>query len=98
MADDILRWAGLIAPAIAFIGIWVKFGELKQTVAELGHQMTLTVGKHELLRDEVARHKVEVARDYATNAEVKQAVETLGDRLDRAIERLGDRLDQRRGS
>jgi len=88
---EAVNWLPIIAAGasvVAVVKFWVELGKLWRQVEDTGVTVAAQAGKFALLQADVSDHKVEVARNYATNADVERAI----DRVERAIERLGDAL------
>lgn len=73
----------VIGGAVAWI---MRFGKL-ENAAEVAKQ---ALTKADMLSDDLAEFKEKVAREYVTGA----AIERVETRLVNAIDRLGDRLDR----
>jgi hypothetical protein len=100
--SDIPSWvtfgASLIVPAIAIIGFWMAFAsrltkaevmadEAKEDAKEANSKATLLSASFSLYREQIAREYIhrEVMREVEDR--LTQAIERLGDRLDRVLER-----------
>jgi len=92
--------AGLIAPGIAIIGFWMTLSarlakaeiisvEAKDDAKEANAKATLLSASFALYREQIAREYIhrEVMREVEDR--LTQAIERLGDRLDRVLERSG---------
>lgn len=90
--------ASLIVPAIAIISFWVTFTsrltkaevtaeEAKEDAKEANSKATLLSASFSLYREQIAREYIhrEVMREVEDR--LTQAIERLGDRLDRVLER-----------
>ena len=85
---------------LAFGGFWLKFGsrlanaeatshEAKEDAKEANEKATLLSASFSLYREQIAREYIhrEVMREVEDR--LTQAIERLGDRLDRVLERSG---------
>lgn len=91
--------AGIVAALAAITGVVAKFnavsvqfGELWQATKEHSVTIAAVAGKTDLLRTELSEHKVDVARNYATNADVQQAI----DRLENTLRQYLDAIQRTR--
>lgn len=102
--SEIPQWAtfsvALIVPAIAIIGFWMSLSarlakaeltssEAKEDAKEANEKATLLSASFSLYREQIAREYIhrEVMREVEDR--LTQAIERLGDRLDRVLERSG---------
>ncbi len=90
----------LIVPALAVIGFWMTLSarlakaelissEAKEDAKEANDKATLLSASFSLYREQIAREYIhrEVMREVEDR--LTQAIERLGDRLDRVLERSG---------
>jgi hypothetical protein len=101
---EIPQWAqfavALVLPAIAIIGFWMSLSsrlataeitskEAKEDAKEANEKATLLSASFSLYREQIAREYIhrEVMREVEDR--LTQAIERLGDRLDRVLERSG---------
>ena len=101
---DLPQWVtfgvALIVPAIAIIGFWMSLSarlakaeltssEAKEDAKEANDKATLLSASFSLYREQIAREYIhrEVMREVEDR--LTQAIERLGDRLDRVLERSG---------
>ena len=101
---EIPSWAtfvvALIVPGIAIIGFWMSLSarlakaeltstEAKEDAKEANEKATLLSASFSLYREQIAREYIhrEVMREVEDR--LTQAIERLGDRLDRVLERSG---------
>ncbi len=99
---EIPQWAtfgiALIVPAIAIIGFWMSISarltkaevtaeDAKKDAEEANSKATLLSASFSLYREQIAREYIhrEVMREVEDR--LTQAIERLGDRLDRVLER-----------
>lgn len=75
--EPLVAYVGLGATALTFIGTFVHIGKIWRTADETALTVATMAGKLELLRSEVSDHKVEVARNYATNTDLERAIDRL---------------------
>jgi DNA-binding transcriptional regulator YbjK len=102
--NDIPQWASfaaaLVVPALAFIGFWMSLSsrltkaevtasEAKGSAKEANEKAALLSASFALYREQIAREYIhrEVMREVEDR--LTQAIERLGDRLDRVLERSG---------
>lgn len=98
------QWASfvvaLIVPALAFVGFWMSLSsrltkaevtalEAKDDAKEANERAALLSTSFALYREQIAREYIhrEVMREVEDR--LTQAIERLGDRLDRVLERSG---------
>lgn len=101
---EIPQWVtfgvALIVPALAIIGFWMSLSgrltraeltstEAKKDAEEANSKATLLSASFALYREQIAREYIhrEVMREVEDR--LTQAIERLGDRLDRVLERSG---------
>lgn len=99
---EIPQWAffavALVVPAITVIGFWMNLssriakaeiiaGDAKNDAEEANQKTTLLSASFSLYREQIAREYIhrEVMREVEER--LTQAIERLGDRLDRVLER-----------
>jgi hypothetical protein len=99
---ELPQWAtfalALVVPAIAIIGFWMTLSarlakaevissEAKEDAKEANDKATLLSASFSLYREQIAREYIhrEVMREVEDR--LTQAIERLGDRLDRVLER-----------
>lgn len=102
--NEVPQWAtfvvALILPAVAIIGFWMSLSarlakaeiiasEAKDDAKEANEKATLLSAAFSLYREQIAREYIhrEVMREVEDR--LTQAIERLGDRLDRVLERSG---------
>ncbi len=102
--SDVPGWlifgAALIVPCLAVIGFWMSLSsrltkaetiadEAKEDAKEANEKATLLSASFSLYREQIAREYIhrEVMREVEDR--LTQAIERLGDRLDRVLERSG---------
>lgn len=102
--NDMPQWVtfgvALIVPAIAIIGFWMSLSarlakaeitsfEAKEDAKEANEKATLLSASFSLYREQIAREYIhrEVMREVEDR--LTQAIDRLGDRLDRVLERSG---------
>jgi Tfp pilus assembly protein PilO len=100
--NELPQWAtfvvALVVPAIAVIGFWMTLSarlakaevissEAKDDAKEANDKATLLSASFSLYREQIAREYIhrEVMREVEDR--LTQAIERLGDRLDRVLER-----------
>jgi Tfp pilus assembly protein PilO len=100
--SEIPQWVtfgvALIVPAIAILGFWMTLSarlakaeiislEAKEDAKEANQKATLLSASFSLYREQIAREYIhrEVMREVEDR--LTQAIERLGDRLDRVLER-----------
>ena len=100
--SDLPQWVtfsvSLVVPAIAILGFWMTFAsrltkaelmadEAKEDAKEANAKSTLLSASFSLYREQIAREYIhrEVMREVEDR--LTQAIERLGDRLDRVLER-----------
>lgn len=102
--NEVPQWAtfvvALMLPAVAIIGFWMSLSsrltkaevtasEAKDDAKEANDKSTLLSAAFSLYREQIAREYIhrEVMREVEDR--LTQAIERLGDRLDRVLERSG---------
>ncbi len=100
--NDVPQWAvfgvALIIPTLGIIGFWMTISsrltkaevvadDAKKDAEEANHKATLLSASFSLYREQIAREYIhrEVMREVEDR--LTQAIERLGDRLDRVLER-----------
>ena len=100
--NELPQWAtfavSLTVPALAIVGFWMTLSarltkaeiiadEAKEDAKEANHKATLLSASFSLYREQIAREYIhrEVMREVEDR--LTQAIERLGDRLDRVLER-----------
>jgi hypothetical protein len=89
-----INWLPVIAAGAsvaAVLKFWIELGKLWRQVEETTVTVAAQAGKHALLQADVSDHKVEVARNYATNADLERAI----DRLDATLRQYLDAAERR---
>jgi len=101
---EVPQWAtfavALIVPGLAILGFWMTLSsrltksevmaeDAKKDAAEANEKATLLSASFSLYREQIAREYIhrEVMREVEDR--LTQAIERLGDRLDRVLERSG---------
>jgi hypothetical protein len=102
--NEVPQWASfavaLVVPAVAILGFWMSLSsrltkaevtasEAKDDAKEASEKATLLSAAFALYREQIAREYIhrEVMREVEDR--LTQAIERLGDRLDRVLERSG---------
>jgi hypothetical protein len=102
--SDVQQWlalgAALIVPAIAIVGFWMTLSsrltkaetiatDARDDAKEANEKATLLSASFALYREQIAREYIhrEVMREVEDR--LTQAIERLGDRLDRVLEHSG---------
>lgn len=78
-----------IAGCVAIFKFWIDLGKAAKTAEDAAITVAAVTGKLALLESAFANHRVEVATNYTTNADLKAAIESFTqsiDKLDRRIE------------
>jgi len=100
--NEIPQWitfsASMVVPALAIIGFWMTFAsrlttaeaaakEAKEDAKEANEKASILSAAFSLYREQIAREYIhrEVMREVEDR--LTQAIERLGDRLDRVLER-----------
>ena len=80
--------AAFASVALGFLGVLHKFGQISvqfgkvwRTTEDTATHVAAMTGSLALLKTEVSEHRVAVAKEYATNADLERAI----DRLERTI-------------
>jgi len=87
------QWLAIIgslaAGSIAVFTFWINLGKTAKTAEDSATITAALAGKLAILETNFANHRVEVATNYTTNADLKAAIESFTqsiDKLDRRIE------------
>lgn len=89
---DAFNWLPVIAAGasvVAVVKFWVELGKVWKQAEDASLATSLMAGKQEILRSELSNHRVEVASNYSTNADLKAAIELFT----RSVDRLDSRLE-----
>ena len=92
---EVLSWLPLVAAGaslVAIIRFWVDLGKVWRQAEEAGVTASTLAAKFSLLQTDVSEHKVDVARNYATNADLERAI----DRLDATLRQYLDAAERQR--
>jgi hypothetical protein len=80
--------AALLTIAGTFVGLFITIGKVWRQAEDAAVTVAAVAGKLELTRSELGEHKVEVARNYVTNHDLKNAIEAFTKSVDRLDSRL----------
>lgn len=92
-----MQWLALLASmaagGIAVFTFWVNLGKLAKTAEDSATIVAALTGKLSLLETSFSNHRVEVAANYTTNADLKATIESFTQSIDRLDRRLESYLD-----
>lgn len=92
-----MQWLAILgsmaAGGIAVITFWVNHGKLAKTAEDSATNVAALTGKLALLETSFSNHRVDVAANYTTNAELKTAIDSFTQSIDRLDRRLESYLD-----
>jgi hypothetical protein len=101
---DYLTWGTLIAAGaslLAWVKFWIDVGSDRQRISNAEREATAAAAKAELIAADLAKFKIEAAREFASSADLAEAerrfasaIEGLALRFDRMAERLDRVLEQ----
>jgi hypothetical protein len=92
---EVFNWLPVIAAGasvVAVIRFWIDLGKVWRQAEETSVNASALAGKFSLLQADVSEHKVDVARNYATNADLERAI----DRLDATLRQYLDAAERQR--
>lgn len=95
-AELAVIFSGLAAASsiIALIKFWMDMGETKSKANSAAAATAMLSGKLEMLSSNLAEHKVESARTFATRAELTEAERAIALGLNNSVQGIYDRLDK----
>lgn len=87
------QWFAILGSAVAGCGaivtFWINLGKITKTAEDAAATVAMLTAKLALLETKFSDHRVEIAANYTTNADLKAAIESFTmciDKLDRRIE------------
>jgi hypothetical protein len=92
---EALNWLPVIAAGasvVAVIRFWVDLGKVWRQAEDAAMTASALAAKFSLLQSDVSEHKVDVARNYATNVDLERAI----DRLDTTLRQYLDAMERQR--
>jgi outer membrane murein-binding lipoprotein Lpp len=92
---EALNWLPVIAAGasvVAVVRFWVDLGKVWRQAEEAAVTASTLAAKFSLLQADVSEHKVDVARNYATNVDLERAI----DRLDTTLRQYLDAMERQR--
>ena len=91
------QWLAIIgslaAGSIAVFTFWLNIGKIAKTAEDAALVVAALNGKLSLLESSFANHRVEVATNYTTNADLKAAIESFTQSIDKLDRRLESYMD-----
>jgi hypothetical protein len=92
---EALNWLPVVAAGasvVAVIRFWIDLGKVWRQAEEAAMTAGALAAKFSLLQSDVSEHKVDVARNYATNVDLERAI----DRLDTTLRQYLDAMERQR--
>lgn len=89
MGEWIAYTAAIVTIVGAFIGVFITIGKVWRQAEDAAVTVAAVAGKLEITRSELSQHRVEVAGNYVTNGDLKNAIEAFT----RSVDRLDSRLE-----
>ena len=89
MVEWIAYATALVTIGGTFIGLFVTIGKVWRQAEDAAVTVAAVAGKLELTRAELSQHRVDVAGNYVTNVDLKNAIEAFT----RSVDRLDTRLE-----
>jgi hypothetical protein len=92
---EALNWLPVVAAGasvVAVIRFWIDLGKVWRQAEDAAMTASALAAKFSLLQSDVSEHKVDVARNYATNVDLERAI----DRLDTTLRQYLDAMERQR--
>jgi hypothetical protein len=92
---EALSWLPVVAAGasvVAVIRFWIDLGKVWRQAEDAAMTASALAAKFSLLQSDVSEHKVDVARNYATNVDLERAI----DRLDTTLRQYLDAMERQR--
>ena len=91
------QWIAIAVNAVAiiivFVGRTIQFGKVLRQIEDSALAVAAMSLNLDRLRIEVGEHKIEVARNYATNADVERAIDRLESTLRQYLDAMTRQKD-----
>ena len=79
--------------AVAVITFWINLGKAAKAAEDTAITVAAMAAKLSILETNFANHRVEVATNYTTNADLKAAIESFTQSIDKLDRRLESYID-----